>query len=175
MISAFLAGNDLVNWTKYGKNPLWNDARWPTVLQNVDRKHPRLLYFAITRGYDTPSSYIVLATSEDGIHRTQMRPSSRRCPTSAIKIPIYFTTRGRDASISLSIAATIAITSRLSTEIYPHRYTDNLEGESQVKVFFPILRMAIFSPSKTILSCGDKEPVFFSTRSTIASTGSIAI
>jgi hypothetical protein len=60
--------NDLVNWTKYDQNPLWNNARWPSVLAKANRKDKGLLYFAITREYDTPSSHIVLATSRDGIH-----------------------------------------------------------------------------------------------------------
>ena len=59
--------SDLIHWTKYDKNPLWLNARWPTALENADPKDPGLLYFAITRNYDTPSSYIVLATSRDGI------------------------------------------------------------------------------------------------------------
>ena len=59
--------NDLVHWTKYEKNPLWTNARWPTVLEKADPKDPGMLYFAITREYDTPSSHIVLATSRDGI------------------------------------------------------------------------------------------------------------
>ena len=59
--------NDLVHWTKYEGNPLWTDARWPSVLKGADPAHPELLYFAITRGYDTPSSHIVLASSSDGI------------------------------------------------------------------------------------------------------------
>ena len=60
--------NDLVNWTKYEKNPLWINARWPSVLAKADTQHKGLLYFAITRDYDTPSSHIVLASSKDGIH-----------------------------------------------------------------------------------------------------------
>src|SRR5208337_2082630 len=60
--------NDLVNWTKYEHNPLWTNARWPSVLAKADPKQKGLLYFAITREYDTPSSHIVLATSHDGIH-----------------------------------------------------------------------------------------------------------
>src|ERR1700732_1215046 len=59
---------DLVNWTKYADNPLWNNARWPSVLAKADPKHPDVLYFAITRDYATPSSHIVLATSTDDIH-----------------------------------------------------------------------------------------------------------
>jgi hypothetical protein len=61
--------NDLVHWTKYDKNPLWTNARWPSVLPNADAKDAAVvLYFASTRNYDTPSSYIVLATLRDGIH-----------------------------------------------------------------------------------------------------------
>jgi hypothetical protein len=60
--------NDLVNWTKYEKNPLWTNARWPSVLVHADAGSRNTLYFAITRDYDTPSSHIVLAASEDGIH-----------------------------------------------------------------------------------------------------------
>jgi hypothetical protein len=59
---------DLKEWTKYEKNPLWTNARWPSVLAKADPKHPEVLYFAITRDYDTPTSYIVLASSTDGIH-----------------------------------------------------------------------------------------------------------
>jgi len=60
--------NDLRNWTKYEQNPLWTNARWPSALAHADPKRKGTLYFAITRDYDTSSSYIVLATSEDGIH-----------------------------------------------------------------------------------------------------------
>jgi hypothetical protein len=60
--------NDLVNWTKYEANPLWTNARWPSVIGNADPKDKATLYFAITRDYDTPSSHIVLASSQDGIH-----------------------------------------------------------------------------------------------------------
>lgn len=59
--------NDLVNWTKYEENPLWTNARWPSVLAKADPKRKDTLYFAITRDYDTPSSHIVLASSQDGI------------------------------------------------------------------------------------------------------------
>jgi len=82
--------NDLVSWTKYEKNPLWTDARWPTVLLNADPKHPKLLYFAITRGYDTPSSYIVLATSEDGIHLRQVKTLVRAVPNQRNQNPNLF-------------------------------------------------------------------------------------
>jgi hypothetical protein len=37
-------------------------------LGNADPKDPGLLYFAITRDYDTPQSHVVLATSRDGIN-----------------------------------------------------------------------------------------------------------
>ena len=63
--------NDLVNWTKYENNPLWTNARWPSVLAKADPKHKDLLYFAITRDYDTPSSHIALAWSKDGIHLSE--------------------------------------------------------------------------------------------------------
>lgn len=65
--------NDLVHWTKYEHNPLWLDARWPSVLKGADPRHPEVLYFAITRDYDTPSSHIVLASSVDGIHLTELK------------------------------------------------------------------------------------------------------
>lgn len=60
--------NDLVRWVKYEQNPLWTNARWPSVLAKANPQDKNLLYFAITRDYDTPSSHIVLATSRDGIH-----------------------------------------------------------------------------------------------------------
>lgn len=63
--------NDLVHWMKYEMNPLWTNARWPTVIDKADPNNPDLLYFAITRDYDTPSSYIVLATSRDGINLSE--------------------------------------------------------------------------------------------------------
>jgi len=177
--------NDLVDWTKYEKNPLWTDARWPSVLQNVDRKHPKLLYYAITRGYDTPSSYIVLASSEDGIHVTQQKtlvaavPNQRNQNPNLFRDPrsgsFYLTFyRGNDKDhfeivsrnaahvqdldkapdkILMQTTETVAAPTLLylkkapgakknsgiyylATEIYPHRYTDNPEGEWQVKVFF---------------------------------------
>lgn len=175
--------NDLVNWTKYEKNPLWTDARWPTVLENADRKHPKLLYFAITRGYDTPSSYIVLATSEDGIHLTQRKtlvaavPNRRNQNPNLFRDPrsgrFYLTFyRGNDhdhfeiigksarrvqdldkapEKLLIETAETLAAPTLLyrrnpaggekgayylATEIYPHRYTDNPEGEWQVQVFW---------------------------------------
>jgi hypothetical protein len=60
--------NDLIHWIKYDKNPLLTNARWPSVLAKADPRYPSILYFAITRNYDTPSSYIVLASSGDGVH-----------------------------------------------------------------------------------------------------------
>ena len=33
--------NDLVTWTKYEQNPLWTNARWPTVLAGADPKAQR--------------------------------------------------------------------------------------------------------------------------------------
>jgi hypothetical protein len=55
--------NDLVHWQKYEQNPLLTNARWPSVLEVGDT-----LYLAFTRDYDTPTSYIALGTSRDGIH-----------------------------------------------------------------------------------------------------------
>lgn len=177
--------NDFVNWTKYEKNPLWTDARWPSLLQNADRRHPKLLYYAITRGYDTPSSYIVLATSADGIHLTQQKtlvaavPNQRNQNPNLFRDPrsgrFYLTFyRGNDQDhfeivsrnaaqvqdldkapekILMQTTETVAAPTLLylkkapggnknkgiyylATEIYPHRYTDNPEGEWQVKIFF---------------------------------------
>ena len=65
--------NDLIHWTKFDGNPLWLNARWPSVLMGADPKHPEVLYFAITRDYDTPSSRIVLASSVDGIHLKEVK------------------------------------------------------------------------------------------------------
>ncbi len=176
--------NDFVNWTKYEKNPLWTDARWPSPLQNADRRHPKLLYYAITRGYDTPSSYIVLATSADGIHLTQQKtlvaavPNQRNQNPNLFRDPrsgrFYLTFyRGNDQDhfeivsrnaaqvqdldkapekILMQTTETVAAPTLLylkkapggnknkgiyylATEVYPHRYTDNPEGEWQVKVF----------------------------------------
>jgi hypothetical protein len=173
--------NDLVHWTKYENNPLWTNARWPTVLAMADPKDPSLLYFAITRDYDTPSSHIVLATSRDGIHlkeekilvpgvrhQRNQNPNLFRDPVSGRFFLTYY--RGNDNDsfeiVSRNAAAlsgldkapekilirstqTVAAPTLLyikpkgkdagiyylATEIYPHRYTDNPEGEWQVKVF----------------------------------------
>ena len=176
--------NDLVTWTKYQKNPLWTNARWPTVLKNADPKHPKLLYFAITRDYDTPGSYIVLASSKDGIHlkeekvlvakvtdQRNQNPNLFRDPQSGRFYLTFY--RGNDhdhfeiisksaanileldaapEKILLRQTETIAAPTLLwvkdaknaagtkglyylATEIYPHRYTTDPEGEWQVKVF----------------------------------------
>ena len=176
--------NDLVNWTKYDKNPLWTNARWPSVLQNADRAHAKRLYFAITRDYDTPSSYIVLATSDDGIHLTEQKilvravanqrnqnPNLFRDPRSGRFYLTFYRGNDRDhfeivsrnaakledldsapEKILLQSSETVAAPTLLylkrapgakkksgvyylATEIYPHRYSDNPEGEWQVKVF----------------------------------------
>ncbi len=68
-----MRGNDLIHWSKFDRNPLWLNARWPSVLLGADPGHPSTLYFAITRDYDTPSSRIVLASSEDGIKLTELQ------------------------------------------------------------------------------------------------------
>lgn len=60
--------NDLIHWTKYADNPLWTNARWPSVLKVAEPNGTDVLYFAVTRDYDTPTSRIVLARSTDGVH-----------------------------------------------------------------------------------------------------------
>ena len=173
--------NDLVHWTKYEKNPLWTNARWPTVLEKADPKDPGLLYFAITRDYDTPSSHVVLATSRDGIHMKEEKilvagvPNQRNQNPNLFRDPVsgrFFLTfyRGNDNDhfeiISKSASSVAALDKApekvlirstetvaaptlmylkpkgahagiyyMATEIYPHRYSDNPEGEWQVKVF----------------------------------------
>jgi hypothetical protein len=178
--------NDLVNWTKYEQNPLWTNTRWPSVLANANPKDKRLLYFAITRDYDTPSSHIVLATSYDGIHLTEEKvlvpgvPNQRNQNPNLFRDPrdgrFYLTFyRGNDRDhfeivsrsansvpdldkapekVLLKSETTVAAPTLLylkraknaagkrvgfyylATEIYPYRYSDNPEGEWQVKVFF---------------------------------------
>jgi len=178
--------NDLVNWTKYEQNPLWTNARWPSVLAKADPKRKNLLYFAITREYDTPSSHIVLASSEDGIHLKEEKvlvqgvPNQRNQNPNLFRDPRshrYYLTfyRGNDhdhfeiisksadtvtdldkapEKVLLRSETTVAAPTLLflknaknaagkqtgiyylATEIYPHRYSDNPEGEWQVKVFF---------------------------------------
>jgi hypothetical protein len=188
--------NDLVHWTKYDKNPLWSNARWPSVLQHTDTRHPRLLYFAITRDYDTPSSYIVLATSADGIHLTQEKtlvpavPNQRNQNPNLFRDPrsgrFYLTFyRGNDRDhfeivsksapqvrdldqapekILMQTSDTVAAPTLLyvrhvpgakekgngiyylATEVYPHRYTDDPEGEWQVKLFAAEMAEGNFQP-----------------------------
>jgi hypothetical protein len=63
-----MRSNDLTHWRKFDANPMWLNARWPSVVQ----VNGGTLYFAITRDYDTPTSHIVLASSEDGIHLKEL-------------------------------------------------------------------------------------------------------
>jgi hypothetical protein len=177
--------NDLVTWTKFDQNPLWTNARWPSVLAGADHKHPGLLYFAITREYDTSSSHIVLASSPDGIHLTEQKvlvpgvPDERNQNPNLFRDPrtgrFYLTfyrgndkdhfeiiSRSADSVVDLDKApekillestTTIAAPTLLylkhavnasgkktgvyylATEVYPHRYTADPEGEWQVKIF----------------------------------------
>jgi hypothetical protein len=177
--------NDLKEWTKYEENPLWTNARWPTVLAKADPKHPDVLYFAITRDYDTSSSHIVLAASTDGIHLTEEKvlvagvPNQRNQNPNLFQDPrtgrFYLTFyRGNDHDffeiISKSAASVVELDKApekillkdtntiaaptllyvenaknakgaksgiyyLATEIYPHRYTTDPEGEWLVKIF----------------------------------------
>jgi hypothetical protein len=101
-----MRSNDLLHWTKFERNPLWLNARWPSVLQG-DPAHPHTLYFAVTRDYDTPSSRIVLASSEDGIQLTELKnlappvPKQRNQNPNLFRDPVtkrYFLTfyRGND-------------------------------------------------------------------------------
>ncbi len=177
--------NDLVGWTKYEGNPLWTNARWPSVVAKADSKHKNVLYFAITRDYDTASSHIVLASSEDGIHIKEEKilvpgvPNQRNQNPNLFRDPrtghFYLTFyRGNDhdhfelisksaktvegldsatEKILITTADTVAAPTLLyvkharngagkktgmyflATEVYPHRYTTDPEGEWQVKVF----------------------------------------
>jgi hypothetical protein len=79
--------NDLVHWTKYEKNPLWLNARWTSALRDAGTG---LLYFAITRDYDTPSSRIVLATSRDGIHLIEAKTLVHAVPSERNQNPDLF-------------------------------------------------------------------------------------
>src|ERR1700690_953735 len=176
--------NDLVQWAKYEKNPLWTNARWPSALEKADPKHPDVLYFAITHDYDTPSSYIILATSTDGIEITQKKvlvkpvPNQRNQNPNLFRDPLsghFFLTyyRGNDKDqfeivsrtaaniedldkapekVLLRTTETVAAPTLLyvknaksasgkvgvyylATEIYPHRYTTDPEGEWQGRAF----------------------------------------
>ena len=185
--------NDLVNWTKYEQNPLWTNARWPSVLAGADPKQKDQLYFAITREYDTPSSHIVLASSRDGIHLTEVKvlvpgvPNQRNQNPNLFRDPrsgrFYLTFyRGNDKDhfeiiskradavmdldkavdkVLLKSETTVAAPTLLylkhmagrkngiyylATEIYPHRYTDDPEGEWQVKLFFADAPDSDFQP-----------------------------
>jgi hypothetical protein len=177
--------NDLVNWTKYEGNPLWTNARWPSALAKVDAKHPSTLYFAITREYDTTSSHVVLASSEDGLHLKEEKilvpgvPNQRNqnpnlfCDPRSGRFYLTFY-RGNDhdhfelisksaktvheldsatEKVLMTTTDTVAAPTLLylknaknaagnktgmyflATEVYPHRYTTDPEGEWQVKVF----------------------------------------
>ncbi len=178
--------NDLVNWTKYERNPLWTNARWPSAVAHADPKHKDVLYFAVTRDYDTPSSYIVLASSTDGIHLQEVKilvpavqnqrnqnPNLFRDPRSRRFYLTFYRGNDRDhfeivsknaariqdldkapEKVLLQTSETVAAPTLLyvkkapdgagpksgvyylATEIYPHRYTDNPQGEWQVKIFF---------------------------------------
>jgi hypothetical protein len=177
--------NDLVNWVKYEQNPLWTNARWPSVLAKANPKDKDLLYLAITRDYDTPSSHIVLATSRDGIHLNQEKVLVPGVPNQRNQNPNLFhdprsgrffltfyrgndhdhfeiVSKSADSVVDLdkvsekvllrsdtTVAAPTLVYLKnaksaegrrtgiyyLATEIYPDRYTDNPEGEWQVKVF----------------------------------------
>ena len=177
--------NDLINWTKYDQNPLWTNARWPSVIAKADAKRKGTLYFAITRDYDTPSSHIVLASSADGIHLREEKvlvrgePNQRNQNPNLFRDPRsgrFFLTfyRGNDHDhfeiISKSAASVLDLDKAsekilmtttdtvaaptllyvknvpnakgkrtgvyyLATEVYPHRYATDPEGEWQVKVF----------------------------------------
>lgn len=82
--------NDLVHWTKFERNPLWRNARWPSVLEAADPAHPGVLYFAITRDYDSPSSRIVLASSTDGIHLKELGDLVAAAPAQRNQNPNLF-------------------------------------------------------------------------------------
>ena len=82
--------NDLLHWTKYDKNPLWTNARWPSVLKGADRRHPHTLYFAVTRNYDTLNSYIVLASSEDGVRLKEEKTLVAAVPNQRNQNPNLF-------------------------------------------------------------------------------------
>ena len=82
--------NDLKEWTKYDQNPIWSNARWPSVLTKADPKHPDVLYYAITRDYDTPSSHIVLASSTDGIRLKEEKVLVQGVPNQRNQNPNLF-------------------------------------------------------------------------------------
>ncbi len=59
--------DDLVSWTKYTGNPVFSNGRWPSVLRVNGT-----FYMLYTKDYCT-TSYIVLATSADGITFTDVK------------------------------------------------------------------------------------------------------
>ena len=65
--------NDLVHWVKYQQNPLLKNGRWPSVLAKANPDDPGLIYVAYTRDYDTPTSYILLGSTRDGVHITPIK------------------------------------------------------------------------------------------------------
>ena len=152
------------------------------MLAHADARRKNTLFFAITRDYDTPSSYIVLASSEDGIHLKEEKVLVQRVANQRNQNPNLFRDprsqrfyltfyRGNDhdhfeivsrsaarldeldnapEKILIESKETIAAPTLLylkhgvgpspngvyflATEIYPARYTDNPDGEWQVKV-----------------------------------------
>jgi hypothetical protein len=82
--------NDLVNWTKYPQNPLLTNARWPSMMSNADRKHRDLLYLAFRRDYDTPTSYVVLGTTTDGVHIKEVKTLIQPVPNQRNQNPNLF-------------------------------------------------------------------------------------
>ena len=60
--------NDLVNWVKYAQNPLMVNGRWPVV-----DKVGSTFYMIYTKNF-CATSYIMLATSADGIHFIDLKP-----------------------------------------------------------------------------------------------------
>lgn len=84
-----MRSHDLVHWTKYEGNPLWLNARWPSAVE-VAEDGAKVLYLAITRDYDTPSSRIVLARSEDGIHLAELGNLVDKVPNQRNQNPNLF-------------------------------------------------------------------------------------
>jgi hypothetical protein len=82
--------NDLIHWTKYEGNPLWNNARWPSAIKGADKAHPDVVYLAVTRDYDTKSSRIALARTEDGIHLTEVKTLVQGVPNQRNQNPDLF-------------------------------------------------------------------------------------
>jgi len=57
--------NDLLNWAKYGTNPLFSNGRFPSVIKEGDN-----YYMAVTKDYAS-TSHVVLRTSTDGLNFTE--------------------------------------------------------------------------------------------------------